>query len=298
MFPPFLFASQGRQTVKKNLKFILISFMLLLFFMRGNLISKTRNILLIFDLKDYKVEIERAVECFFNNELTSDDQLIVITPARKLYSFSKNTLQGSKEQIITKIKDALKKHTVVYASEYRAIYDQLEDIVRLIEDDQSNGYSSSITSYLNDYEANRMQLYRIRMITQSMLLQLSEIYKKTKETSDNQIYLFFEKEMRPIPSKETLEILRANRDISFRAVEVFLEEKPEMNIELDKVLDEFKQANIKFNLIYINPNVRSHYKFQWRENSDDLYEAMSKLVRETGGITITTSQPKAVFERN
>jgi hypothetical protein len=272
--------------------------MLLLFIMNGNLLSKARNIMLVFDLKDYKVEIKRAVEYFFNDELTPDDQVIVITPARKLYSFSKNTLQKSKEQIIIQINNALRKQTMVNASDYRTIYNQMEEIVKLIEDDQSSGYSSSLISYLNDYEANRKQLYRIRMIDQSLLLELSDIYKKTKDKSDNQIYLFFEKVLRPIPSKETMEILRANREISFKAVEVFLEEKSRMNMELDKVLKEFKKANIKFNLIYINPKVHRHYKFQRVANSDDLYDAMSKLVEETGGMIITTSQPKAIFEHN
>jgi len=266
--------------------------------MNGKLISKARNIMLVFDLKDYKVEIQRAVEYFFNNELTPDDQVIVITPARKLYSFSKNTLQSSKEQIKIQINDALRKHTMVNASDYRTIYNQMEDIVKLIEDDQNIGYSASINSYLNDYEANRKQLYSIRMVNQSLLLELSEIYKKTKDNSDNQIYFFFEKVLRPIPSKETMEILRANYDISFKAVEVFLEEKFKMKIELDKVLKEFKKANIKFNLIYINPKVHKHYKFQRVENSGDLYDSMSKLVEETGGVKITTSQPKVIFEDN
>ncbi|NIM91434.1 MAG: hypothetical protein GTO17_10860 [Candidatus Aminicenantes bacterium] len=284
--------------MKKNLKFCLISIILLFFVMNGKLVCKARNIMLVFDLKDYKVEIKRAVEYFFNHELTPDDQVIVITPARKLYSFSKNTLQRSKKQIISQINDALRKHAMINASDYRTIYDQMKDIVRLIEDDQNLGYSTRINSYLKDYEANRKQLYSIRMVSQSMLLELSEIYKKTDENSDNQIYIFFEKVLRPIPSKDTMEKLRANYDVSFKAVEVFLEEKFKMKMELDKVLKEFKKANIKFNLIYINPKVHKHYKFQRVENSGDFYDAMSELVEETGGVKITTSQPKAIFENN
>jgi len=254
--------------------------------------------MLVFDLKDYKIEIERTVEYFFNNELTPDDQVIVITPARKLYSFSKETLRSSKEQIIMKINDALKKHTSVTGSDYRAIYNQMEQSLKLIEDDQGAGYSSRISSYLVDYENDRKQLYNIRMVNQSMLLELAEIYKKTKDKPDNQIYLFFEKVLRPIPSKETMETLRANRSIAFRAVEIFLEEKIKMKIELDKVLKEFKKANIKLNLIYINPKVHKHYKFQKVENSGDFYDAMSELVKKTGGVKMTTSQPKAIFEKN
>jgi hypothetical protein len=253
--------------------------------------------MLVFDLKDYKAEIKTAVEYFFNNELTPDDQVIVITPSRKLYSFSKETLRSSKEQIMIKIVDALRKHTSVSGADYRTICDQMENTVKLIEDDQNEGYSSRIYSYFADYESNKKQLYNIRMINESMLLQLSEIYKKAKNNSDNQIYLFFEKELRPIPSKETMEILRANPDISFKAVEVFLEEKYKMKIDLDKVLKEFKKANVKFNFIYINPKVQRHYKFQIVENSGDLYDSMSKLVEKTGGVKITTAQPKAIFEK-
>ena len=284
--------------MKKNLKFLLISIILLLFVINGNLISKARNIMLVFDLKDYKIEIKRTIEYFFNNELTPDDQVIVITPAGKLYSFSKETLRSSKEQIIININDALRKHTLVNGSDYRAIYTQMEQSLELIADDQNVGSSSRVSGYLVDYEANRKQLYNIRIVNQSMLLELAEIYKKTKDKPDNQIYLFFEKVLRSIPSKETMEILRANRSIAFREVEVFLEEKIKMKMDLDKVLKEFKKANIKLNLIYINPKVHKHYKFQRVENSGDLYDAISELVKKTGGVKITTSQPKAIFEKN
>jgi hypothetical protein len=44
--------------------------------------------------------------------------------------------------------------------------------------------------------------------------------------------------------------------------------------------------------------VHKHYKFQRVENSGDFYDAISEPVKKTGGVKITTSQPKVIFEEN
>jgi len=282
--------------MKTNLKIYSIPILMLLFIANVPLESKTRNIMLVFDLKEYKNEIKDTIDYFFEEELTPNDQVIIITPSKKLFSFSKETLKSSKEQIAQQINAALRKHTSVGASDYQTIYRQMEDTVNLIENDQNMGYSSRLNSYLIDYAANRQQLYNIRMINESMLLELSDIFKNSRGNPDNQIFLFVEKVLRPIPSKETMEILRTNREISFRAVEVFLEDKYKTKIDLEKISKEFKNAGIKLNLIYINPKVQKHPKFQIVENSGDLYDAISKIVEETEGRKITTALPRAIFE--
>ncbi|HQO76716.1 MAG TPA: hypothetical protein PLB50_08565, partial [Candidatus Saccharicenans sp.] len=99
--------------MKKLIQPVLIAFLLCLLILPGVSKSKPKNIMLLFDLKNYNNEIDKTVDHFFNKVISADDQLIVMTPAGKMLSYSSKTISASPQKVSSEIKDALKKHTSV-----------------------------------------------------------------------------------------------------------------------------------------------------------------------------------------
>jgi len=67
-----------------------------------------------------------------------------------------------------------------------------------------------------------------RRINEAMLLQFSEVFKRSRQVTgdtDNQIYLFFQEEIRPIPDKNTMNNIRENPQLSLMPPEYSLKKK-------------------------------------------------------------------------
>ncbi|HRD02452.1 MAG TPA: hypothetical protein PLP57_07405 [Candidatus Saccharicenans sp.] len=252
--------------------------------------------MLLFDIKYYSHEIDNTVDLFFKKMISPGDQLIIMTPARKMLSYSSKTIAESPQKVNREIKDTLKKHTSVTSSDYTTIYNQMLTIVNDIS------YGTGLEDAKNliaAYENNRRELRNTRRINQDLLLQLSDIFKRSREITgdtDNRIYLFFQREIRPIPDKETMNRMREATELAFDATRVFLEEKLEPDFNTDVITEEFKNAGVTFNFVYINLKESLTQRYQLVDNSGDFYSAMSVIAQKTGGKTVTTNQPGTIFE--
>lgn len=260
--------------------------------------NKPKNIMLLFDLKDYSKEIDYTIDTLFKKDLGPKDQLIITTPTNKLYSYSSKVISQSRKKINEEIKDTLRKHTSISGADYRNIYTQMLSLVNEISGDVG---AQDVKNIIAAYENNRRELRMTRRINQKMLLEFSDIFKRSKKVTgdtENYIYLFFQKEQRPIPNKNIMNRLRDNQQIAFKVIEVFLEERSRTDFASEEIGEEFKEAGVIFNFIYINPKEISTKRYQLVDNSGDFYSAMTKIVDITGGEKITTTQPKVIFEEN
>jgi hypothetical protein len=260
--------------------------------------DQPKNIMLLFDLKDYSKEIDNTIDTLFKKDLGPKDQLIIMTPANKLYSYSNKVISQSRKKINEEIKDTLRKHTSMSGADYRNIYTQMLSLVNEISGDVG---SQDVKNLIAAYENNRRELRMTRRINQKMLLEFSDIFKRSKKMTgdtENYIYLFFQKEQRPIPNKNIMNRLRDDQQIAFKVIEVFLEERSRTDFASEEIGEEFKEAGVIFNFIYISPKEISTRRYQVVDNSGDFYSAMSKIVDITGGKKITTTQPKVIFEEN
>jgi hypothetical protein len=282
-------------------KMISISGIFLIFILMSSAVfagDKPKNIMLLFDLKDYSKEIDNTIDSLFKKDLGPNDQLILMTPASKLYSYSNKVISQSRKKINEEIKDTLRKHTSISGADYRNIYTQMLSLVNEIREDVG---SQDVKNFIAAYENNRRELRMTRRINEKMLLEFSEIFKRSKKVTgdtENYIYLFFQKEQRPIPNKDIMNRLRENQQIAFKVTEVFLEERSRTDFASEEIGEEFKEAEVIFNFIYISPKEISTKRYQLVDNSGDFYSAMSKIVDITGGKKITTTQPKVIFEDN
>jgi len=275
--------------------FILCLFLSLFMFFNANIFSaEPRNIMLLFDIKEYNKKIENTVDDFFENFLKSNDQVIIMTPAGKLYSYSSKTLSSSKNNVQDNIKNTLRKHTSSAGTNYRNIYTQMLDIVEQMR------AGEDIRNLLTAYENNRNQLAGTRKISEKLILNFANIFKRSKKVTGktkNYIFLFFHKEYRPIPNKSAMNTLRENTEIAFRAMEILLEEKSKIEINTEKVSRELNDSGVKLYFTYIEPEKRSTQRYQLIDNSGNFYSAISDIAKNTGGVKLSTSQPKSIFEK-
>ena len=282
--------------MRKKIYFFSIFLVLILLSLTVSGGEKAKNIMLLFDIKDYNKEIDYTIDLFFKKGLGSKDQLIIMTPSNKLYSYSSKVLSESKKAIIEEVKDALKKHTSISGVDYRNIYTQM---LSLVDEIRENPTSQDVKSIIAAYEYNREELRLTRRINEKLLFEFSDVFKRSKKVTgdtENHVYLFFQKENRPIPDKDTMNALREDRQLAFKVMEVFLEERSKTDFASEEIGKEFNEAAVKFNFIYISPKKVTSRRYQLIDNSGDFYSAMSKIVDMTGGKKITTAQPKVIFE--
>lgn len=282
--------------MRETLKYSTIVILFILLVSPVFSVDKPRNIMLLFDLKEYDKEIESTIDYFFTRTLRPGDQLMVMTPANKIYSYSSRTLYESRHKVIGEIKNSLKKHTSVTSSDYMNIYNRMLNIVDEIR--EGSGLED-VKNLIAAYENIRQELRRTRRVNESLLLQFSDVFKRSRSITgdtDNRIYFFFQREVRPVPDQNTMSRIRENIELSFKAAEVFLKERSQLDIDAELIADELKEAEVTFNFIYITPKDFPTQRFQLLDNSGDFYNAMSVIAERTGGKTITTTRPRAIFE--
>lgn len=291
----------GGGTMKKRIYLSSVFLVLILLISTVYAGEKSKNIMLIFDIKNYNKEIDYTIDFFFKKTLGSNDQLIIMTPANKLLSYSSKVISESREKINKEVKDTIKKHTSMSGANYRNVYTQMLSIVDEIRQSPTGQDAHDVKNLIAGYENNREELRMTRRINEELLLKFSDVFKRSKKVTgdtENHIYLFFQKENRPIPDKDTMNILRENRQIAFKVMEVFLEERSRTDFASEKIGEEFKKAEVQFNFVYINPKKLLTRRYQLIDNSGDFYSAMSKIVEITGGKKVTTTTPKIIFEDN
>lgn len=286
--------------MKKGISYFVVFTMCVFMTLSVNSAEKPKNIMLLFDTKDYNKEIDNTIDVFFKKTLGSNDQLIVMTPANKMYSYSSETISQSREKINQEVKDTVKKHTSIAGAGYRNIYTQMLSIVDEIRRGPSGG--QDVKNLIAAYEKHREELRATRKINEELLLELSDVFKRSKKVTgktENHIYLFFQKELRPIPDKETMTTLRENRLVAFKAMEVFSDERSKTDFASEKIGKEMRdEAEVIFSFAYINLKKFSTKRYQLVDNSGDFYNAMAKIVKITGGKKVTTATPKIIFEKN
>jgi len=282
--------------MKKRIYVSSVFLVLILLIFSAQAGEKPKNIMLLFDIKDYNKEIDYTIDFFFKKSLGSKDQLIIMTPANKLYSYSSKVLSESRKMINEEVKDTIKKHTSISGADYRNVYAQMLSIVDEI---RQNPTVQDVKNLIAAYQNNREELSLTRRINEKLLLEFAEVFKRSKKVTgdtENHICLFFQREYRPAPDKDTMNMLREDRQIAFKVMEVFLEETSDRDFASEEIGKKFKEAEVIFNFVYINPKKISTKRYQLIDNSGDFYSAMSKIVEITGGKKITTTQPKAIFE--
>jgi hypothetical protein len=257
-----------------------------------------RNIVVFFDLHESTDGLTDAVEFIFNKLVGPSDQLIIRSPAG-LYGFSRAKLAQPKAELIALVRDKLRSDIIKTAQSYKQVINELELAVRNLEglvlpsDVPQGGMNDlpetrDLSELFNFYRQALLNLTQLRKVNDASLRQLADAFRGQK--GENHIIVLFEREFRPVPRREALNILADMPKFAFQANEMFLTGGNKEPFNANALAEYFKQMTLTQHFIYLTAK-KTSATGNLLENSGDIYSAFSKIAGATGGSCLTTAEP-------
>jgi hypothetical protein len=258
-----------------------------------------RQFVLFFEMTEYVPELETALNLFFANVFLPGDNLIVVTPARS-YNIREGALaRMPREKIKEQLLGHLRADILIGNTEYHNIIRDLRNILA--------GDELPIEEKLDYFSVAVNNLEGLRRVDEKSLVKFADFLKGL--TGQKYIYLFYQKERIPEYDWKQLMMMMAEYNGD-----------PAMTL---KLMDNFQMAvrNVTFNVeavkkAYSDSSVAVHFLFITKtpkadtdvenasasglkmvEHSEDIYSAFSEIAAATGGISDSSANAAASFQK-
>lgn len=234
----------------------------------------SRTFVLMFEMMDYFPEVRDTLDYFFENVISPGDSLYVVTPS-ETYTYEKEFLDETpKEELANQINKRLKKDIKLVAMEYKSMISDLQWLAR-IDNPLKSEAADKIFENIRDYRYfDDKKLMKFKD-------QLSEI------EGQKYVFLFYQKQIIPLPPEFAAD----------REQRIFFNEK--------KIKQSYADSSININFIFLTKTKQQSLDMSGTSSSgivmDDLsakmYGAFQEMAEATGGISDSSSNIAASFER-
>ncbi len=253
--------------------------------------SIPRNLIVYFEFLDNANGVEEAVEFIFNKMLGPDDQLIIQSPART-YSFSRATLSRPKAELIAMVQGKLRWDISRAGQNYKQVIRNLDVAAGEIEELAYPSGAIDTNKDMNElfilYRQELANLKQLRQVNATSLRKLAAAFRGQK--GENHLIVLFEREFRPIPKREALNVLADVPQYAFQSNELFATGNAKELFDVSALASFFKQVPLAQHFIYVTSKNTSTGGNLF-ENSGDIYSAFSKIAAATGGVCKTIAEP-------
>lgn len=257
-----------------------------------------RNVVVFFDLHESTDGLADAVDFIFNKLVGPSDQLIIRSPSG-LYGFSRAKLAQPKAELIALMRDKLRGDITKGAQSYKQVINELELAVRNLEglvlpsDVPQGGMNDlpetrDLSELFNFYRQALLNLTQLRKANDASLRQLADAFRG--QQGENHIVVLFEREFRPVPRREALNILADMPKFAFQANEMFLTGGNKEPFDANALSEYFKQVKLTQHFIYLTGK-KASATGNLLENSGDIYSTFSKIAGATNGSCLATAEP-------
>ena len=259
-----------------------------------------RNLIVFFEFVEPSSGVEDAVDFIFNRMLGPSDQLIIQSPAR-VYGFSAKTLARPKAELIAMMREKLRTDISQASQNYQQVIKDLELAVRNLEgfvlpaDGPAGGgmtgapETRDLSELFNLYRQGLANLAQLRQVNEASLRKLAAAFQGQK--GENHIIVLFEREFRPVPRREALNVLGDMPKYAFFANELFTIGNVKEPFDAAALTEFFQAVPLTQHFIYITSKSTSA-SGNLLENSGDVYSAFSKVAKATGGVCETNAEPQ------
>lgn len=145
------------------------------------------------------------------------------------------------------------------------------------------------------YSESLQQVERMRALNEQALLRYGMGLKPWAGLKT--VYYFYQREFRPeIDSKTTNMLLLANQDrqdIQASIQTVFGMYNRDITIDHQRLRQVFADTGATFNLLYMNKAPERIAGVNMREQSEDVFKALTMVAAATGGVTNSSQNPQA-----
>jgi VWFA-related protein len=282
----------------------------------------SRNFYLFFQITEYSPRIEEALDYFVQSVLTPGDSLVVVTPM-KTYSMQKDAFEvKSKEEIVSQLKELLRKDAFMGSAEYRASLDDLKELTgalasvlasqagvnrgaNQINDISSTGYEALgdgddvIDILFQMYSSVLEKLEQTRYVDQYKLLDFAKFLKEKE--GQKYVFLFYQREFTPqIDSRILDQTLGARQDkqyITLRIADLVDMYNRDISIDIDKVKQTYADSSASIHFMYFTKPAEHLPGLQFIEHSEDIYASFREMAKATGGTTESSANPGFLFKK-
>ena len=263
-----------------------------------------RRISLIFQVSDYNEKISEALQDFFAHGLVPGDTLEIQTPMGN-YGLSPERLAAKPRAVLAhELADIVRKDIIRGNMGYNSLLRDLRRIIRQISGAGRTGLSdtegeiddgTSLEQLFMTYAENLQQIEKLRILNEPSLLRFGAGLKDRPGLKS--VYYFYQREFRPeIDSKTTNALLLSNQDrpdILATVQSLFGLYNREITIDHERLRRVFADAGATFNFLFMNKAPERIAGVNMREQSEDIFKALTAISQATGGITDSSQNPAA-----
>ena len=264
----------------------------------------SRRIVLLFQLTEYDNKISGALEFLFLKELLPTDTLEIQTPMHN-YKLTAAALAAKPRDVLAReLSGILRKDIIEGGMAYNSALRDLKRSVRQIGRVGRTGLSdtegeiddgTSLEQQLMQYGEHLQQMESLRMVDENKLVSFAEGMKSL--SGQKLVFFVYQREFRPEISPQTQDILVLNNqdrpDILAAVETLFSSYRRPINLNREPIIKAFADSGMSFNFLYMNREPERISGINMREQSEDVYKALSDAAEATGGVT-DTSQNAAV----
>ena len=266
----------------------------------------SRHFVLIFEVNDYLPKLAKAIDYFFNEVFSPQDSLTIITPL-KTYSLKGDALTKlSRDQIIGELTAKLKHDIAIANAEYKSLLKDIEDLYTKagIYRWETSDWKTVIRDLLGNFET-------YRLVSEKKLLLFSEFLKNKR--GQKNVFMFYQKEMLPKYEPFLNSILTSgnpeeNHYTLFEFLEITDFYHRDIDFDVKKIKRIFSDSSILFHFLLLTKTPMqnldvgrmeslSKHGIRYAEQSEDIFHAFSEVAKATGGITESSFNAAAAFEK-
>jgi hypothetical protein len=267
----------------------------------------SRQITLLFRMSDYSKKVAEGLDAFFKTGLLPGDSLEIQTPMKN-YRLSPDSLASKPRDVLAKeLSELIRKDIVQGGMAYNSLMRDLKRIVRQIggtgrtgledtEADVDDG--SSLEMRLMNYTDNLQKMERMRVLSEDGLVSFAS--KLKSQPGQKFVYYFFQREFRPEISSNTIDqLVMGNQDrpdILAGVQTIFQMYSRSITLNHQRLKEAFADSEAHFNFLFMNTQPERISGVIMREQSEDIFKALTTVVQATGGIADTSQNPAASFK--
>ncbi|MFC2161717.1 hypothetical protein ACFLRX_08720 [Acidobacteriota bacterium] len=277
--------------------------------------NQNRHFYFLMQIIDYHPKITDAIHYYFENVLTPNDTLTVITHM-KTYTLSLQAMElKTKEKLANEMISLIRSDTQQGNSNYKTLINSLRRIIRALLSAcrvtlSNSAQAGELMSYgdeglnsmgvhnlLTQYRRDLNQLDDVRILDENTLKGFAEELKR--QGGRKNVFLFYQREYKPELEDRYLNMLMStyhdDNTVQSLIQDVFTTYNRKINLDTEGLKRACADSGALFNFIYSDNLAAKATGIKMRDQSDDFYFLFSSLALATGGKVATSFDPLLGF---
>lgn len=245
---------------------------------------ENRLFVLMFEMDNYLPELNGVLESFFNQLLQPLDTVWIITPKNNI-KLKKDALSKlPREKIIEQLKGKLKKDILQAYIPLRSLLEDVRMMTVFMDD-----AGSDAGTFGRSRDMLIEQIINWKTIDERQFEVLADLLKK--EVGTKSVFFFYQKEEILLPGVDPVLSNNALRREFF---------------DHDRIRRAFADASATFHFLYLTKTNANALDVSYRNRAQfgvvelgggGFFDAFNEIAKTTGGISESTANPKAAFEK-